>query len=213
MKRFRFLYLLFLTLPLVGGCTLNGFNDVPQYYSLPAEWYSKQESFPPDFPMGSFIETNRDLDIAIIGEGFFRCTDPLTGEFVYTRLGHFNINHEGCLVLFFLKKGPNENPSISYSYGYPLEPSITVPIGTEKVLIHDDGAVWVLRSSKVPLECIGQIKLATFSHPEGLLQIEENLYRETEASGPATINTPGLDGTGVLKSQYLEVPNAGEMKN
>ena len=202
MKCSRFLCLLLLVLPLGGGCAWNGLDNVP----LPAEWYSEQKDFPPDFPVDSFIETNRDLDIAIIGKGFFRCTDPLTDEFMYTRLGHFNINHEGCLVLFFLKKCPNENPSISYSCGYLLEPRITVPPNTDKIQIDESGMVWIVQNGDVrQLQLIGQLELATFAHPEGLLQIEENLYCETEASGPATISTPGLDGTGLVKSQYLEV--------
>ena len=197
MKCSQFLCLLLLVLPLGSGCVLNGLDSVSLYNDLPAEWYSEQKNFPPDFPMDSFIETNRDLDIAIIGEGFFVCADRSTGELMYTRLGHFNVDHEGCMVVSV------EN--IGYFYSYLLEPRVSVPRNTEKVLIHDDGAVWISKGSKVPWERLGQIKLATFAQPEGLLQVDENLYRETEASGPATINVPGLDGTGVLKYQWLEV--------
>jgi hypothetical protein len=96
-KCLRFLSLFLFILPLGGGCALNGLGKVPQYYDLPAEWYSSQKDFPPDFPMDSFIETNRDLDIAIIGEGFFVCDDISTGELMYTRLGHFNFDPYGRL--------------------------------------------------------------------------------------------------------------------
>ena len=66
--------------------------------------------------------------------------------------------------------------------------------------------VWIVQNGDVrQLQLIGQLELATFTHPKGLLYVGENLYRETEASGPATISTPGLDGTGLVKSQYLEV--------
>jgi len=208
-KCLRFLSLFLFILPLGGGCALNGLGKVPQYYDLPdydlpAEWYSSQKEFSPDFPMDSFIETNRDLDIAIIGEGFFVCADRSTGELIYTRLGHFNIDHEGHFVIRIER--PSKDPTIGYFYSYLLEPRVVIPPGTERIMIHDDGAVWISLGSEVPQQTIGQIKLATFAHPEGLLQIEENLYCETEASGPATINIPGLDGTGVLKYQWLEVP-------
>jgi len=68
--------------------------------------------------------------------------------------------------------------------------------------------VWVVQNGEVQqLQLIGQLELATFINPEGLLRVGENLYRETEASGVAIINNPGFNGTGMLKSQHLEMSN------
>jgi len=200
-------FLLFSCLLLLGGCFSSGLENVPQFYSLPAEWENDRDNFPPDFPMDSITETGRDMDIAIIGEGFFQLNDPVANETVYTRHGHFSIDAGGNFVFYVTL--PSEDPTVNNLLGYPLVPDIFIWSGTERIRVHDNGLVWISQGRKVPWKPIGQIELATFAHPEGLQQVEENIYRETEASGRATINFPGTNGAGVLKPQYLEVPNVG----
>jgi flagellar basal-body rod protein FlgG len=157
---------------------------------------SRVTSIQSDFSLGSITETGRQLDVAITGEGFFQCTDSFTGEIFYSRAGNFNVNANGMLVLG------------SAHTGRLVEPNITVPDGTQAVQIDDSGLVWVVQNGDVQaLQNIGQIELATFINPEGLLRVGENLYRETEASGVATVNNPGINGTGMLKSQHLEMSN------
>ena len=181
--------LLCFVLPLWSGCSLTTNRQEPDSFweqYLPTD----ETSIPPD----SFTETNRDLDVAIIGEGFFQVFDFLTGECYYTRHGHFNINAHGELV------------TGSFPIARPLHPNILVPEDTVKIQIHDDGTVWVtLKGKKQQQQEVGVIELATFNNPEGLHRVDENLYSETEASGTATLHVPGTNGTGVLKSQYLEV--------
>jgi flagellar basal-body rod protein FlgG len=145
---------------------------------------------------GSLTQTERDLDIAIGGEGFFQCTDPFSNEIFYTRAGNFSVNPNGMLVIG------------STHTGRLVEPNITVPDGVQKVQIDDSGIVWVVQNGDVQqLQNIGQLELATFINPEGLLRVGENMYRETESSGPATLNNPGMNGTGILKPQHLEMSN------
>jgi flagellar basal-body rod protein FlgG len=112
-------------LPLLSSCSLSikrqKPGDIWEQYLLVAE-----TSIPPDFSMDSFIETGRDLDIAIIGEGFFRCFDHLTGEFYYSRHGHLNVNAHGNIV------------HASLTVGRTLEPAIFIPDDTEKILIHEN---------------------------------------------------------------------------
>ena len=149
-----------------------------------------------DFSMGSITETGRDLDVAIAGEGFFQCTDPFTNEIFYSRAGNFSVNAGGMLTLG------------SAHIGRLVEPPITIPQNTEKIQIDDSGIVWVAQNGDVQqLQQIGQLELATFINPEGLLRVGENLYRETEASGNAVTNNPGANGTGKLKTQHLEMSN------
>jgi len=149
-----------------------------------------------DFSLGNISETGRDLDVAIGGEGFFQCIDSYTNEIFYTRAGNFSVNPEGTLVL-----------GSSYS-GRPVEPLITIPPNTEKIQIDDSGMVWVVQNGDVQqLQLVGQLELATFINPEGLLRVGENLYRETEASGVAQTNNPMAGGTGILKAQHLEMSN------
>lgn len=54
---------------------------------------------------------------------------------------------------------------------------------------------------------IGQIALATFANNQGLSKAGDSLYQATEASGEATIGTPGTSGRGVIASSSLEQSN------
>jgi flagellar basal-body rod protein FlgG len=149
-----------------------------------------------DFSMGSITETGRQLDVAITGEGFFQVTDGFTGEIFYTRAGNFSVNGAGTLTVG------------SAHYGRQVEPVITIPDGTEHIQIDDSGAVWIAQNGdRQQLMQVGQLELATFINPEGLLRVGENLYRQTESSGMAIANEPGYNGTGMLKSQHLEMSN------
>jgi flagellar basal-body rod protein FlgG len=54
---------------------------------------------------------------------------------------------------------------------------------------------------------IGQLELARFSNPGGLLAIGGNLYEQTEASGEPVLGTPGMEGLGSIRQGYLEGSN------
>src|SRR3546814_12038400 len=54
---------------------------------------------------------------------------------------------------------------------------------------------------------VGQLQLNTFINPTGLQSTGENLYVETDASGPANFAKPGLDGAGLVLQQYTETSN------
>ncbi len=56
-------------------------------------------------------------------------------------------------------------------------------------------------------QVVGSIQLYRFSNPAGLTAEGGNLYRETEASGPALTGTPGENGFGTILSHYLEKSN------
>lgn len=51
------------------------------------------------------------------------------------------------------------------------------------------------------------MQLSTFVNPTGLLSAGENLYAETDASGPANFAQPGLDGAGLILQQFVESAN------
>ena len=54
---------------------------------------------------------------------------------------------------------------------------------------------------------IGQYALATFSSPEGLGRLGNNLFAETVGSGAATVGAPGSGGRGGIAGGYLEQSN------
>jgi len=152
-----------------------------------------------DFVQGAFQQTDRELDVVIEGPGFFQVTDP-SGDIYYTRAGNFSKNAEGNLVLG------------SANTGRLLEPQITVPEDATDIVISAEGIISVRQPGSQQLSQIGQIELATFINPEGLLKLGENLYSETDASGAPTLGTPAQDGVGKLQQNALERSNVEPVK-
>lgn len=148
-----------------------------------------------DFRQGAFQDTGRELDLAISGAGFFQVVDP-SGEIQYTRAGNLSINANGDLV------------TGSGSVGRVLEPAINIPQDAIEISISPSGQVFVRQFAQQQLSQVGQIQLAKFINPEGLLKLGENLYAQTDASNPPTvIGNPGQNGLGVIRQGFLEASN------
>ncbi len=142
------------------------------------------------FSPGELTNTNRPLDVAISGDGFFQVTMP-DGSTAYTRDGA-------------LHRGPNGE--ILTPSGLQLNPPLTIPTDAADVTIGKDGSVNVT-SSTGDQSVVGTIQLARFPNPAGLSNIGDNLMVETEASGSATQGRPGDAGFGTLQSGFLEKSN------
>lgn len=155
---------------------------------------SRVSSIQTEFRQGAFQMTERPLDVAIEGPGFFQVLDP-SGDTLYTRSGNFSINANGQLVLG------------SANTGRLLEPSIIIPEDAVAVSISADGAVSVRQPGSPELSSQGDIELVTFINPEGMLKVGENLYAETNASGSPITGTPGQEGIGLLRQGALEASN------
>ncbi len=147
-----------------------------------------------DFAQGSAESTERELDVAIEGRGFFQVTDP-DGNTYYTRSGHFSVNADGTLVVG------------SAFTGRPLEPEITIPSDATAISISSEGEVSVQQPGDQTLSSVGQLELAYFTNPEGLLRLGESLFSETDASGSPVLANPGQDGLGTLQQGALESSN------
>jgi flagellar basal-body rod protein FlgG len=143
---------------------------------------------------GSFETTNNQLDIAIEGDGFFQVQNP-NGDFYYTRAGNFGLNATGQLVL-----GSANN-------GYLLDPVVTIPPEATDVVITSDGQVQIRTQDSPNLQTITQLTIAKFVNPDGLLKLGDNLYQRTDASGDATVNSPGQQGFGNIRQGFLEASN------
>lgn len=140
---------------------------------------------------GNMQNTEGSLDVAINGKGFFRVTLP-DGSTGYTRDGSFKLNSEGQLVT---------------SNGYLLDPPITVPAGSNKLVISADGRVQVTAQGAIEPTELGIIQISDFINPQGLESIGGNLYLETAASGAPITGDPNADGRGALKQGFLEASN------
>lgn len=143
------------------------------------------------FSQGETKSTDRDLDIAIQGKGFFELLLP-GGEYAYSRTGHLQIDRDGLLV---------------NADGYALSPSVYVPADAQAVIISSDGEVSAqIPDREKPVE-IGRIDLAGFMNPGGLSPMGDNLYRPSHASGDAFYGAPGEEGFGALAQGFLEGSN------
>jgi len=147
-----------------------------------------------EFEQGSFIQTDRELDVAIEGRGFFQVSDP-SGQIYYTRAGNLNVNANGYLVV-----------GSAYT-GRLLEPPISIPQDAIGISISPEGIVAVKQPNNTQMTQVGQIELAAFINPDGLLKLGENLYQETDASGSPILGNPGQEGLGVLRQGALEGSN------
>jgi flagellar basal-body rod protein FlgG len=149
-----------------------------------------------DFSQGPFRDTNRPLDVTIVGNGFFQVLDPASGQILYTRTGNFNLNANGQIVVG------------SALQGRELTPPITIPPDSTNITIGPNGIVSVLPPNQQNLTQVGQIQLVKFINPEGLLKLGENLYQQTDASGPPVVtDNPGNQGLGTLQQNMLEASN------
>jgi flagellar basal-body rod protein FlgG len=141
-----------------------------------------------DLAQGALSQTNGDLDIAIEGQGYLEVTMP-DGAPAYTRDGGLNRSADGLIVT---------------SDGYPVVPDIVIPDDARSISVNAEGEVYAYFNDQVEPQLLGQFTLADFSNPKGLEAMGSNLFRETEASGPPVVGTPGEDGLGTLRQGYLE---------
>lgn len=193
-SRLNFQDLMYIERKQAGVLNING-DERPMglYVGLGVETSGTQK----DFRAGPAQQTGRELDVMIQGIGFFQVqveTDLAESGLAYSRAGNFSLNSEGELVL-------------ATDTGRVVEPNITIPDGTEKISIGQDGQVSVLLSGSETLQQVGQFELAAFVNPAGLKEVGENLYVVTEASGTPVTATPGTSGVGQLNQGFLESSN------
>jgi len=141
------------------------------------------------FTPGTLIETARDTDLAITGDGFFEVSGS-NSERIFTRDGHFHRDANGSLV---------------NSAGQKLQPEITIPQEATNLRIDADGTVaYTVNGTETEA---GKINLVRFVNPAGLVSVGQNGYRITSNSGEPTTVLPGTEGSGELQQGVLERSN------
>ncbi len=156
---------------------------------------TRVQSTTKDFRQGAMQQTGRELDIAIEGPGFLQVIDPTSQSVLYTRSGNLDVNANGDLVIG------------SAQTGRVLEPNINIPPEAIAIEIGPTGQISIRTASQTELTQIGQIQMATFLNPDGLLKVGENLYQQTDASSQAVPGQPGTNGLGVIRQRNLEASN------
>ncbi|MFT4552148.1 MAG: flagellar basal-body rod protein FlgG [Chlamydiales bacterium] len=142
------------------------------------------------FTIGSLTQTERDLDVAIAGQGFFQVQGP-GGNVLYSRDGALKVSNQGTIV---------------NSDGLAMVDLGTVPSNARAVNFSPTGEVSYVDDTGAATT-IGTLQLAMFLNPSGLSAQGSNLYTESPASGTATLSTPGSDASGTIQQHFLELSN------
>ena len=149
-------------------------GDDPTHYSFAAPIEAGARLAPAlvDMTPGKLARTNRSMDLAIDGQGFFVVTDAKTGLEAFTRRGRFSTNASRKIVL------------TSAGREWVLTPPITVGADVSELEVGADGTV--------RLEPEQPIKRANRLHSNGRLRIavdsiadrRDRLHQVLEDIGP-----------------------------
>jgi flagellar hook protein FlgE len=146
------------------------------------------------------------------------------GGSTYTSLGTLNFNSTGAMTgttsfSFSLgtTNGSTTPQSITVNLGgttqYGTEDAVTnlstdgYSAGTlNDFTVGTDGTITGSYSNGHS-QTIGQLALATFNNPNGLIDLGNNLYQQTPGSGDAQVGVPGSANHGTLLGGYQEQSN------
>lgn len=120
-----------------------------------------------DFTNGDLRQSGNQLDVALVGRGFFAIQTPDGREF-YTRNGQFGVNANGELVT---------------QVGNLVNPGIDIPGDANNIQIDEDGTISAIYDSSPEPLVLGTIQIADFINPSGLRAMGGNLYTATPESG------------------------------
>jgi len=135
-----------------------------------------------DLGQGALKQTENELDFALMGDGFFVLSTP--GGERYTRNGSFTLDAQGRLV--------NQQ-------GYPVQgEGGAIEIGGGEIQV--DGSGNIIVDGQV----VDSFKLVSFSGPEVLQKVGQNLFSATAS---------GSSASGVqVKQGYLEASNVNAVQ-
>ena len=143
---------------------------------------------------GTVVPDDNPLHAAVQGEGFF-VVGLADGSAGYTRDGSFTRDQLGRLVT---------------ANGDVVLPETRIPSDVREVRIDTGGIIYAQMGDDLSGGTevqIGEIQLARFTNPEGLVAVGGNVFLASEASGPALIGYPGQDGYGTVFGGAIEGSN------
>ncbi|MDQ0227601.1 flagellar basal body rod protein FlgG [Bacillus sp. 7586-K] len=185
---------------------------------------SKLSSIDTIHTTGSTQMTNRNLDLALQGDGMFvvgtinnpgavnmatnTITEPIDNAMSlnFTRAGNFYLDDQGYLVtaegLYVIGEAGNKtadgfNDELSGNAGL-----IQIPLDAQSFSIGPDGTVNFINANG-QLNVAGQIRVVNFANEGGLEKVGGNLYQESANSG--SVDTDGVAGV-----QLADLAIAGE---
>lgn len=171
---------------------------------------------------GTSKKTNRELDFAIEGKGYFEVEMP-DGTYAYTRDGSFTISASGELLSSqgypVIIHSPNSE-FIAQNYDElsgNKTSAFDVGVGSNKALIPAGATLGIDENGILRTEegaVIGKISVVNFTNPDGLKDIGDSLYLATAATGAiqeASVGT--LNSDTKIRQGYVETSNVSILNN
>lgn len=155
-----------------------------------------------NFTQGTLVDTGRDTDFAIEGDGFF-AIQSIDGETYYTRNGEFNFSISGNGMMLTT----NEGYAVLDENEMPIELSADEYEAT-KLSINANGEICYPDEKNNPQPIGVKLGLVQFNNPNGLEKQDESLFKVSDASGEAKWESmdDALDKSKVRQG-YLEASN------
>lgn len=155
-----------------------------------------------DFTEGSLQQTENPLDLALDGEGFFSVLGP-DGKVYYTRDGSFKLSVDG------------NTATLTTADGYPVLDDGGNPItfdNTQKDISISPLGVITVKNADGTTQDVATLGLFNFLNPEGLLDVGNNLYEPTAASGDPGTRDDFQGRMGNVMQGFLETSNVQVVK-
>ncbi|MGQ9720135.1 MAG: flagellar basal-body rod protein FlgG [Candidatus Jordarchaeum sp.] len=185
-SRAYFQDLMYQTMQVAGASTASG-GQLPS--GIEIGMGARVASVEKLFLQGDYVQTKKELDMAIEGKGFFKLIS--NGREVFTRNGAFKIDKDGY---------------ICDHHGNRLQPEFAIPAQTTTITIDSGGRIVASGGDGKELGSV-QIQLFNFPNPAGLKSIGQNLFIPSEASGDPIQGNPGSDEFGTISQGFLEMSN------
>jgi flagellar hook protein FlgE len=170
------------------------------------------------FTQGTLESTDKALDLAIAGEGFFVARgSPPRQEVTYTRNGSFQVDARRNVVdtigstLQLLPVDNNGNATSNnladaFDFVLPASKPNDPNVALVNVSIGIDGLVTATYADGTD-ESLGKVTMASFTAQEGLRPIGDGHWQSTGDSGPPSIDTATNGPLGTIRSGALERSN------
>ena len=140
---------------------------------------------------GPLLQTGNQLDVAINGNGFFQI-QLADGTLAYTRQGQFSLSATGQVVT---------------QAGNTVAGAGVIPSTATSITISSAGLVQYATQGSSTLTQAGQLTMANFANPAGLVAIGGNNFIPSPASGTPQNQIAGTNGMGLIQQYYVEQSN------
>ncbi|WP_417593991.1 flagellar hook-basal body complex protein [Parasphingorhabdus sp.] len=170
------------------------------------------------FTQGTMQPTDKTLDLAIAGDGFFAVkSQPPSDQVTYSRNGAFTVNDDHEVVDTIGSKAQllpvdangvvtSTNAADLYDFVIPEFDPLDPAALLTNIAINNEGVVSATFSNGNQMN-LGAMAMASFPALEGLRPMGDSHWQSTGDSGLPQFNQAGSGALGQVRSGYLELAN------